>query len=402
VLLPRPYSSGICRFAWPWHAFAGFDGKNPFDSRHGLRLDLKYSRQPPFTDPHRVACAPDENAMYEEDANDVAILKNLLPLMSRHAAGYHPISYTVWYEYVRGEKVELHAGIDQELKSIGRLTPALTYSLYSRHLMEPAEQALVAARADLVKMMNRVHDAVQAVGSDTSHFDERLSAFQRQIAAAGTVVELSEQVSAMASEVERVGHCLGSFTDSLEKSQVEVRRLNEELDRLRQDALIDTLSGLFNRRGFDREFARMTHNTGPDASLSLIMVDIDHFKRINDQYGHPLGDAVINSVGRLVRDCVGTSGIAGRYGGEEFVVALVSHSLDQTKVLADSIRQRVEQGRIRRRQNDEAIGGITVSVGIAHSAKMENLDAMVERADQAMYRSKQDGRNRVTTESVHL
>lgn len=338
--------------------------------------------------------------MYEVDTHDVATLKRLLTLMSRHAAGYHPISYTVWYAYVRGENPELRSAVDRELQSIGRLTPSLTYSLYLRHLVEPAEKALMATRADMVNMMKRMEEQVQAVGSDTISFDERLAAFQQQIAGVGNSSELSQHVAAMASEAERVGGRVGSFTDSLEKSQVEVRRLTEELDRLRQDAQVDTLSGLLNRRGFELEFGKLLQSAAPTVTISLIMFDIDHFKRINDSYGHLLGDAVIASVGRLVRDCVGSAGISGRYGGEEFVVAMSGATVQQVQTMAETIRHRVEKGRIKRKQSDEPIGGVTISLGVAHSSSIESLDAIMERADRALYRAKQQGRNRTNLETV--
>ena len=339
--------------------------------------------------------------MYEEDAKDVSILKTLLPLMSRHAAGYHPISYTVWYEYARGERPALQSAVDAELKQQGRLTPSLTYALYSKHLVEPAEQALVSARADLVKMMSKVQEAVQATGADTTHFNDELAQFQRDIAAATTVQDLSEQVAAMAAEAQRVGGSFNRFADELSRSQGEVRRLTDELDRIRQDALVDALSGLLNRRGFDREMSRVLGQGEPDSPFTVIMMDIDHFKRINDNYGHPLGDAVIASVGRLIRDCVGQGGFAARYGGEEFVVALPSQRINQAEVVAEAVRTRVEQGKIRRRQTDEAIGGITISAGIAiwHPDTGDTLDALLERADKALYRSKEGGRNRVSLES---
>src|SRR5579864_8444643 len=98
--------------------------------------------------------------MYEEDDRDVNVLKTVLPLMSRHAAGYHPISYAVWYEYVKGARCELRIAIDDELKRQERLSVALTYSIYSKHLVEPAEQALMTARTNLLELVEQVKHAV--------------------------------------------------------------------------------------------------------------------------------------------------------------------------------------------------------------------------------------------------
>jgi len=336
--------------------------------------------------------------MYEEDPRDVTIIKSLLPLMSKHAAGYHPISYSVWYEYAKGERPSLRHSIDAELKSQGRLTAALTYSLYSRHLVDPAEQALVAARASLMGLMEAVQNAAQTAGADTSGFDTRLDEFQRSLGRASSLQEVAEQVAAMVAEAQRVSASFGRFHAEIDRSKVEVARLTQELDRLREDALIDALSGLMNRRGFDRELDRLLAHGAPEGPFSVISFDIDNFKKVNDTYGHPLGDAVIASVGRLIRDCLGQVGFAARYGGEEFVVALPAQPIAKAEEVAHAIRLRVENGKIRRRQTDEPIAGITISAGVATWRAGDKVETLLERADHALYASKEMGRNRVTVE----
>jgi diguanylate cyclase len=338
--------------------------------------------------------------MYEEDPRDVSILKALLPLMSKHAAGYHPISYSVWYEYVKGERPSLRHSIDAELKSQGRLTPALTYSLYSKHLVEPAEQALVSARSSLGGLMARVQTTVQQTDADTAGFGKQLGEFARELDDATNVHELRQQVEVMSDRTRRVCDSFGRLTEQLDAGRGEIRRLTEELDRLREDALIDALSGLMNRRGFDREMQSLLVDGKPDGPFSVILLDIDHFKRVNENYGHPLGDAVIASVGRLIRDCLGPVGFAARDGGEEFLVALPEQPLARAEDLAQQIRSRVEKGKIRRRQTDEPIAGITISGGVATWREGDTLQSLLSRADQALYASKEQGRNCITIEPL--
>ena len=337
--------------------------------------------------------------MYEEDDRNVNVLKNVLPLMSRHAAGYHPISYTVWYEYAKGKHGALRESIDEELKRQPRLSVAQTYFLYTKHLVEPAEQALMTARSGLLDLVDQVKKAVHEVDVDTSGFDAMLSEFQRDLGSAKTVDEMGGPVQAMLTETKRVSEGIGKLSVQLEQSKGEVRRLTDELHRVREDAQIDALSGLLNRRGFDRELQRLAPK--PDAqegALAVIMLDIDHFKKINDTYGHPLGDVVISVVGRLLRECVGQSGVAARYGGEEFAVILPEQSLDAASGLAESIRLGVEHGQIRRRKTDAPIGGVTISAGVAAWRSKEDVASVVERADRALYVSKRSGRNRVTVD----
>jgi diguanylate cyclase len=341
--------------------------------------------------------------MYEEDDRDVNVLKHVLPLMSRHAAGYHPISYAVWYEYVKGAHPELRQNVDDELKRQERLTAGLTYSIYSKHLVAPAEQALMVARTSLLELVEQVKQAVHEADRDTTGFDIRLTEFQRELAAATTVEDMGGQVSSMRLEAQRVSDGFGKLSTQLEHSKDEVRHLTDELHRIREDALTDALSGLLNRRGFDRELQRLAPKEGAqDGALTVIMLDIDHFKKVNDTYGHPLGDRVIAAVGQLIRDCLGDVGVAARYGGEEFAVLVPEQPIEVAESVAQSIRKRVEQGKIRRRHGEDPIGGVTVSAGVAAWNRDDDLASLVERADRALYASKRAGRNRVTVDRLSL
>jgi len=337
--------------------------------------------------------------VYEEDDRNVNVLKNVLPLMSRHAAGYHPISYTVWYEYARGKHDALRNSVDEELKRQPRLSVAQTYFLYTKHLVEPAEQALMTARSGLLELVDQVKKAVREVDVDTSGYDAMLTEFQRDLLAAKSLEEMGGPVQSMLAETKRVSEGMGKLSVQLDQSKSEVRRLTDELHRVREDAQIDALSGLLNRRGFDRELQRLAPKAGAlDGALAVIMLDIDLFKKINDTYGHPLGDAVISVVGRLLRDCVGQAGVAARYGGEEFAVLLPEQSIEAAQNLAETIRTSVENGQIRRRKGDTPIGGVTISAGVAAWRCDEDVASVVERADRALYASKRAGRNRVTVD----
>ncbi len=343
--------------------------------------------------------------MHDDEHRDVLLLKSVLPLMSRHAAGYHPISYAVWYEYARGTKPALTEGVDAELQRQERLTVDSTYALYSKYLVEPAEQVLVRARSNLMELLDKVQQAVSQADRDAVGFDEHLNAFKHELKSAASLEDLGGHVSAMLEQSQRMSDGFGRLSTELEGSQGEVQRLTQELHQMREEALTDALSGLLNRRGFNRELERLAPKLGGEDGqalgvLSVIMFDIDHFKRVNDTYGHPLGDRVIAAVSRSIRDCVGQAGVAARYGGEEFAVLLPAQPIAVAESLAQAIRKRVEQGRIRRREGEEPIDGVTISAGVAAWHRDDNLATVVERADRALYASKKAGRNRVTVDSI--
>jgi diguanylate cyclase (GGDEF)-like protein len=176
------------------------------------------------------------------------------------------------------------------------------------------------------------------------------------------------------------------------------RQLNEirELQsRLQEQAIRDALTGLFNRRYLDetlpRELSRAKREGYP---LALIMFDIDHFKQVNDTYGHVAGDDVIRCLGAILRQGAREGDIACRYGGEEFIIALPRMGVDAALIRAEKWRTEVEAIQV---QHGDFSIRFTISAGAAgypdHATEHENL---IECADLALYRSKSDGRNRVT------
>jgi len=172
----------------------------------------------------------------------------------------------------------------------------------------------------------------------------------------------------------------------------ERKRLNEELVQL---ATTDFLTGLPNRREFmarlEDEQARLQRDVGGRAAV--LMLDIDHFKDINDAHGHDWGDAVLRHLAGLMRDSQRKIDMLGRVGGEEFAILLPGADLDAARAFAERLRQRIADTPMGRNGSTIAI---TVSIGIASLAPAENSgDAALVRADQALYRAKRGGRNRV-------
>jgi len=167
--------------------------------------------------------------------------------------------------------------------------------------------------------------------------------------------------------------------------------LMEESQRL---ATIDALTGLMNRRALvsalDVELERCRRYGHP---LSLVLFDVDHFKMINDRRGHGAGDAVLSALGRLLQSEVRKTDLAGRWGGEEFVIALTSSELEGARCFGERLRTAIENLRIE--YEGGAAVSVTASLGIAAHQPGDSLDALVDRADRAMYLAKSGGRNRV-------
>ena len=132
--------------------------------------------------------------------------------------------------------------------------------------------------------------------------------------------------------------------------------------------------------------------------LSLLMLDIDHFKSFNDSYGHLTGDQVLRLVGMSLRQTIKGQDITARYGGEEFAVVLPKTALRQALTVADHIRRAIMAKELRKKSTCEILGRVTISVGVSMLKPGDDTDSLIERADACLYAAKRNGRNRVICE----
>lgn len=189
---------------------------------------------------------------------------------------------------------------------------------------------------------------------------------------------------------EKLGETIESALEQWRRMQ-QSKADQEELERL---ANIDSLTGLQNRRAILRRLEeQIKYAKRYREEFSLVMLDIDHFKQVNDRYGHLVGDDVLERLGWIVRENIRGTDSAGRYGGEEFIVILARCPLSAAVNVAERIRQSVEAARM-----EDSRGrafGITVSQGLAAYREGDGAQSLIARADEAMYRAKENGRNRV-------
>lgn len=173
-------------------------------------------------------------------------------------------------------------------------------------------------------------------------------------------------------------------------------RLDSTQKRLKRIATTDELTGLRNRRyimeHLDKEYQRAARTSAP---LSLVLMDIDHFKRINDEFGHAFGDVVLKAVAREMEDSLRSYDLLGRIGGEEFLIASPGSTLDDAAGLAERIRERVRARTIANRNNEVRV---TISAGVTSLSEQDaKADSLLARADEALYLAKQQGRDRVVS-----
>lgn len=332
---------------------------------------------------------------YREDKEQSAeFLRLALPLMARQDAAYHPVSYSLWYEHVAGLNPPLTEVLTARLASDAALTEDEAYRLHARYISARDVKLLESLQQQLRRTLDEAAHNTARAGNETERFGRTLEEGRSQIASAVSVKKIQDLITQLLTETLRMEGTALALAQQLDARAAEVRDLTEQLQRAQTEALLDPLCGLHNRRGLEREAQDLAGPDGELAGAALLIADIDHFKRVNDTYGHLLGDKVLRTIAQTMRSNIKGRDIAARIGGEEFAVLLPRTTLQGAQALAEQLRRAVANGRIHRGPG-EVIGSVTLSIGVAVAGPGEGFEALMVRADAALYAAKREGRNRI-------
>ncbi len=261
-------------------------------------------------------------------------------------------------------------------------------------------QDMQEAKTRLKGLISTFIDRVGEMTDATGEHHDRIQVYAERIAAADDLAQLNEVMEGLTSEVTRMrDHMRETHTELVEarlhvdEGEQRIQHLQAELERTASLMREDQLTGALNRRGIEeameRELSRADRMALP---LSVAVLDIDHFKRINDTYGHQAGDEALAHLAQVIKQLLRPTDVLGRYGGEEFVILLPNTGLAE----AQKTLQRVQRELTRRyflHDNQRIL--ITFSAGVAERQPQEAQDGVLQRADASMYRAKALGRNRV-------
>lgn len=329
----------------------------------------------------------------EETREAAALLRQAIPLMVRHDIPPNPVHYALWYTYSKGSQPELNQRLDKTLNDFDSFPPETAVKLFRDYVIRGELEEARAGQQQVIELVDDIEGSIatSVIGSRNyqTSLQLGLAALREPVIddLPNVLSELQENTQLMQDQQEK-------FLYRLRAAQDEIKHLRGQLERAHLAATLDSLTQVFNRHAFNR-LLEQTLSQEPDG-VALIMLDIDHFKDFNDQYGHPLGDRVLQHVGQLMRSLLPADAMAARYGGEEFCVILREcPSSSQAHAFADKLRLKIQSLRIKVRSTDQILDSVTASFGYALATSDDTPESLLTRADDALYEAKRNGRNQV-------
>jgi len=316
-------------------------------------------------------------------------------LLGKYKIAPSPINYWLGYAYVSGKNKAINTAIDRIVEQTGGLSGEQLIDLFQQFIHLDT-MTLEKIRHELRQIILNVQGAFQYSGNNLSVYAKTLNRFAE-------ILEPSSPLESITLEVEKVIE----DTRSMEQSQrcmeveishvlTEIEALRTELAKIKEESMTDALTGISNRKAFDTALEHAIISAREQKSpLSILLIDIDHFKQFNDNYGHLTGDKVLRYVATTLKRCLKGRDMAARFGGEEFTVILPQTSLAGAGVIAEQIRHAISLGSIKNNRSGQNYENVTVSIGVAQFRENELSNDLIQRADKVLYFAKERGRNKV-------
>lgn len=323
-----------------------------------------------------------------------------LDLLKRALVPPYPQFYELLYTYATGVNPTLNARINAIFRE-GDPTVDLAERLYNEFLKaKDANERISSVSERMSKRIATVHQAIDTAMATASTYSSTLASATSQLSEDLDGQTLRSMTQQLLAETQRMQEANSQLERKLEASRDDILQLQRDLDDVRREAMLDPLTKIFNRKHFDdgllRAFAEAKNTSSP---MSLLLLDIDQFKRFNDTWGHQTGDQVLRLVAMTLRSNLKGRDIAARYGGEEFAAILPETDLEGAVILADNIRKAIHSKELLKRSTNEKLGRITASFGVASYRDGDTPSSLIDRADRCLYAAKHAGRNRVVSEN---
>ena len=326
--------------------------------------------------------------------------RSAFSLMESKAIPTTPNNFAVWFVYCSGRYPDLTRALDKLLKENKEFTEARNAEIFDQyftfiHEGTAATQAAERIGSELANILAYLDSA----GAGAAEYGRFLEAITGKVAGSGSVSDFKGLIADALSATRSMEGHTRNLQEKLDGSSREISQLKQDLEDMRIEAMTDALTAIPNRKLFDIQLRQSANEAVKnEEELCLLMVDIDHFKKFNDTYGHQVGDQVLKLLGSTLTACIKGQDTAARYGGEEFAIILPCTSLKDALTVAENIRRAVGTKKVVNRTTGEDLGTITVSIGAGRFEYGEPLSQLISRADEAMYMAKRNGRDRVVSQ----
>jgi diguanylate cyclase len=328
----------------------------------------------------------------------VTYLKTVVALLSKHESPPNPINYGLWYVHASGRRPELSEILERVAQGIEPYDDAIAKTLFENHVCLNGAEVNGRATAKFHLLSTMLQEHLRQSIDSSSHLDKSIQNSRQALQTAIEIDDVAKTVANVISLLDNVNETNRECRRTMQQADEEIDRLRAELERAQQNANIDELTRLYNRATFYRELKRKIQRSRELPKLCIVLCDLDHFKAINDRFGHLMGDRALQRLGALLLEQSREGTLAARYGGEEFVMIVNEVDLDGATLFAERLRGSIQQMRIKIRNSDTVLERLTASFGIACYRENDTLESLFERADRALYLAKEYGRNITVTE----
>ncbi len=272
------------------------------------------------------------------------------------------------------------------------------YSLGKQLAQARTAEANSAERDSVLGTLVKMLESTERLAGDVGSHSTDLAEVGREVGGLQLTGELEHVQTSLVSKISAVIQSNKRLEDDLVCSRYQLETQAQELDRTRHDARIDALSGVANRKAFDETLQYLLSTFHREQTpFALLILDVDHFKWINDTHGHAAGDLVVRNLADFIKSLVRPNDFVARFGGDEFVVLFAQIDREIAATAADRIRQAIARHPFDVGTSNERVA-VTCSVGLATIAEGDTAEAIFARADEALYRSKRGGRNQLQIE----
>jgi len=329
-----------------------------------------------------------------------ALAERAINEMDARAIDPTPDNYELWYTHASGANPNLNREIEK-LEDAGE-------SIGTEHLDQIRTKHLTPSNNDsaMLEMGGKLEDELSGVmqmletaTKDTGAYGDSLNNVSAALDTERSPAEMRTLMETLVTATRTMESRSKQLEERLQESKAEVTQLRNNMEEIRTEALTDQLTGLPNRRNFDDSVAACMEAASTDGnSFTLILGDIDHFKKFNDTYGHQTGDQVLKLVAQCMRHHIKDPLKPARYGGEEFALILPNTDLTAGVKLANEVRRTIESKELVKKSTGENLGAVTMSFGAALFEPGESIGDLIKRADACLYSAKHAGRNQVKWE----